>query len=429
MADSQKPNLPHKGRQGDHRDYKESRNAARALDNLQLTKAGDDDNDDSNDDATADKTTTMAPPTHRGSKSTRARKASLTQHQRATIDGLALPKLPKGVTPEMVKQQLDRIHKSRQPLPTSSQPRAPPAPQVEIDSHSLPCELSVFYNRRLSTRGIIFNLVRLNSIKTIKTIINTYFAYEFKRIGLPNTVSFAGIQVIYHRSSNSEDVVKWGAFMTEAEYQLCHAELIDGETTTGQLVRAQILLYTDEQLAEDQDQLRAWFEEGEYDAMLRVNGPKWIMEFPQDLDNPLTDTRTFEKDADESQTITIPAYTYRENVEKARLGEAYRDHFSAANIAKAKIRNTEYDLRQAIREEIRGLRRMLREHGVDDIQLDFVNAKAKEAKSIERGGKVKYTGETQDWNRLRVLGRPIEDKSDATNVVESSAFDRAFLNI
>lgn len=371
----------------------------------------------------------MAPPTRRGSKSGHAHKASAS----TTTANPPLFNLPPGVTPAMVEANLRRIQQAREPPPTqqsapASRPQAQPTLQVEIDSGTLPVGLSVFCIHRLFTREIIFNLKRLDSLKTIKTLVNTYFAYEFKRIGLPREVYFAGLHCVYHRSSNPEDVVTYGAFMTDYEYQLAHAEIADSKTTTGQILRLQVALYTDQQLADDQDMLKDWFADGEYDAMREVNGLQWLLDCT-DTDNPYNDTRMFETDRDDSQVITIPAHLYREMVEKARLGEAYRDNYSIVVAAKAKIRNKEYDIRKEVIKEARGLRRLTRELGVTEIDMDDVAQAARDAEDTERRGRVDYEGETQDFRRMRELRQQVEEKSDKVNAEEGSAFDRAFLNI
>ena len=90
---------------------------------------------------------------------------------------------------------------ARKPQPQQSAPASSAASAAySLKSRStldtLPVGLSVFCNRRLFTREIIFNLKRLDSLKTIKTLVNTYFAYEFKRIGLPREVYFAGLHCV-----------------------------------------------------------------------------------------------------------------------------------------------------------------------------------------------------------------------------------------
>ena len=377
----------------------------------------------------------MAPPARRGSKSSRARKTSASTTTPAPDVTSTLPpklkNLPPGVTPEMVEANLRRIEQVReapQQRPATSQARPQPVVPVEIDPDTLPVGLSVFCNRRLFTRELIFNLKRLNSLETIKNLVKTYFAYEAKRIGLPRDVYFAGIHCVYHRSADPQDVITYGAFMTDYEYQLAHAEIADSKTTTGQILRLQVALYTDAQLADDQEKLKDWFAEGEYDAMQEINGLKWLLDFP-DTENPYDDARIFEVDRDHNQVITIPAHLYRENVEKARLGEAYRDNFGNAFTAKAKIRNKEYDLRKGMIMEIRGLRRMLRKEGFTDIDPLEIKDNAREAEDTARDGKVAYAGETQDFKHLKELTKEVEDQSDRINAEEGGVFGRAFLNI
>ena len=435
MADSSKSDSRRgqAGRQDGHRDYVETRKAKRALERMKLQESGGGDDLDDDPSDTQEGTRTMPPPpppARRGSKSARSRKASDADAS-STLTAEKSPvfkNLPPGVTSEMVNKNLDKIDRLRQPLPQSSAPRAQLVEQVEIDSDTLPVGLSVFCNRRLFTRELVFNLKRLNSLETIKTLVKTYFAYEAKRIGLPSEVYFAGIHCVYHRSANEGDVVTYGAFMTDYEYQLAHAEIADGKTTTGQILRLQVALYTDAQLAEDQDKLKHWFADGEYDAMQDINGLKWILDFP-DTEKPYTDTRIFEVDRDNTQVITIPAHRYRENVEKARLGDVYKENFINVVAAKAKIRNKEFDLRKDMIEEIRGLRRMLREAGETDIDMAEVKIKAREAEDTERGGKVQFDGETQDFKHMKELRKEVESQSDRINSGEAAAFDRSFLNI
>ena len=376
-------------------------------------------------------TTVMVAPARRGAKSSHARKAPAS----TTTANPPLPNLPPGVTPTMIEANLRRIQQAPEAAPPPPQhsasalrPQAQPTPQVGIDSDTLPVGLSVFCNRLLFTREITFNLKRLDSLKTIKTIVNTYFAYEFKRIGLPREVYFAGLHCVYHRSSKPEDVVTYGSFVTDYEYQLAHAEVADSKTTTGQMLRLQVALYTDQQLADDQEMLKDWFADGEYDAMREVNGLEWLLNCT-DTDNPYNDTRMFETDRDDSQVVTIPAHLYREMVEKARLGEAYRDNYSNVVAAKAKIRNKEYDIRKDLIKEARGLRRLMRELGVTEIDMDDVAQAARDAEGTERRGRVDFEGETQDFRRMKELRQQVEDKSDKANAEEGGAFDRAFLNI
>ena len=233
--------------------------------------------------------------------------------------------------------------------PSASTFRAQPVPQVDIDTNSLPVGVSVFCNRHLFTRELVFCLQRLDSLKTIKTIVNTYFAYEFKRIGLPREVYSAGIHCVYHRSSNAGDVTTYGAFMTEHEYQLARAEILDGKTTTGQVLRLQILLYTKAQLAADQDSLKDWLADGEYDAMRDIDGLQWLLD-PPDTNDPYNDPyngpRIFEVDRASSKVVTIPDHLYRENIEKAKRREKYAENYTKVIAAKGSIRNQEYDLRK-----------------------------------------------------------------------------------
>ena len=174
--------------------------------------------------------------------------------------------------------------------------------------------------------------------------------------------------------------------------------------------------------------LKDWFADGEYDAMREVNGLQWIIDCP-DTENPYNDTRMFEIDRDNKETVTIPAHLYREMVEKARLGEAYRGNYSNVLAAKSKIRNKEYDLRKEVIQEARGLRRMMRKLGITKIDMEDVQQEARDAEETERRGRVDYQGETQDFRRMKELRQQVEDQSDKVNADLGSAFDRAFLNI
>ena len=300
-------------------------------------------------------------------------------------------------------------------------------PQVAIDSNTLPVGLSVFCNRNLFSRELIFSLKRLDTLETIKTVISTHFAYEFKRMGLPSNVYFAGLNCLYHRSADSKDVASFGTFITEVEYQLTRAEIMDGETKTGQLLRLQVVLYTDEQLAKDKDDLKDWFTTGERDAMRDINGLKWMLEFPN-TNNPYENSRFFETVRDNTPPVTIPAHIYRENVEKAIRGDGYRENYTKLIAAKGAIRNEEYKIRKELIEEVQGLRLMLRKAGVTVIETEDVKAAAREAQETERGGKVAYPGQTQDFKRVRELRKQVEDKSDEFNT-SAMAFEKSWRNV
>ena len=337
--------------------------------------------------------------------------------------------LPPGVTREMVIANLDRIERdrARQEQLRTSQPR--PDLQVDINPETLPCALSVFCNIHTVTRELLFNISRLDSIAAIKSILNSHFAYEFKRIGLPKDIYFAGINVVYEKSSNKEDWQTFGTFVTDGESQLAVGDIMDetfGKTTTGQLVRVQVMLYTDDQLAAEQPRVKEMFAAGEYDVMQSINGMKWLLE-GEDVEKLKIDTRIFEVDQDERGTITAPVRTWRENEAKAERGDIVTANLSEAYKAKANIRNKEYDIRKEMIAENRGLRRWLRkETGISNIQLEEVLEYARDAEETEGRGRVQFAGEKQDWERIKELRKEVEEKSDQYNAAEGRAFDHAF---
>jgi hypothetical protein len=213
--------------------------------------------------------------------------------------------------------------------------------------------------------------------------------------------------------------------MDDYEFALWHAEISDGKAYTGQLMRIQVCLFTEERLAADKEALKNWLSDPNIDPMQGLTSAEWLLEL-QLMDHPFNEPRMFERNADDEQTLTIPVHLWRENSEKARLGEKYRDNWDKENIEKKRIRNAEFDFRKELIEEVRGLRRMLRKAGVTDIDGGEVRQNAREAEETERAGRVQFAGETQDFVHMRELRKNAEDRSDK---LVAGINERAFLNI
>lgn len=426
-------------------DYLEQRKATRGLDRLAIDDSDSEAEDDGaiDDEDYVDKnTSTMPPPTRRSSgrgrqrgptrqASTRSRTQdappATAQDTPTVIHGIPV-NLPPGVTPEMVKANLARMKKSYEPLPPFDEKSSERLPPLDVDGKCLPCELSVFSNRQQYTRGIFFNFGHLVDIQTIRELIEEHFAYEFKRVKISTKVSFGGIHVVWEKSANCNDTSRYGIVVSDREYQQIYNEIIGGKTTTGQLVRVQVSLFSYEQLAKDQVRFKDWFVKGGEDPVYDIDGPTWLQEVKEA--GIYADARNFERRPGETEVMTMPAYKFRENIEKARLGEAYRDNFGAAVSAQAAIRNQEYDLRKKLIHEIRGLRQIIRKEGIRDLRDIDIEAAAEESEEHEElGGRAKYGGQKDDWKHLMELTKEVEDKSDAIHAAEGGVFDRAFLNI
>jgi hypothetical protein len=341
--------------------------------------------------------------------------------------------LPEGVTIDQVRANVDILHiaqeiaNGNQPLPPTVAPRSTPVPQVDIDPAKLPCEIALFCNNRQFTRGIIFNLGRVTSIQAVKNLVTEYFGMECARVEIPADVYFCGLHLIKDHSPNKDDYKYYGCVVEDEALTNILAQITE-VAMTGQLVHIHVSLFTPKQLGEDMQKFQSFVADGEEADLTDVDVLKWHLNHPKH--SQFADPRTFELNRDDEQTIEIPAHEYRENKEKARIGNLYRDNFGAADSAKAAIRNEEFEIRTTLTKEIRGLRQILHKEGFGDLDMEVIDAATKESEEQEAaavGGRAQHTGQRSTWQHLKELAQEVEDKSDRFAGEEAAIFRRTFL--
>lgn len=236
--------------------------------------------------------------------------------------------------------------------------------QRPIEANKLPTVLSCFCSSSLVTRELMFNFGRFSTIEAVRSLVNQYFAWEFMRLGLPTTIRFMGLNCFYPNKPSDPEGDEYWTISTEEEYQQWYAEIAGAQARTGQIVRIQVCLMTEEQEREQERSFAEWFDK---DPAEQISGPKWKLEEMEKQherkaqNKLLTDPRLFEMDADDMEVISVPAHTWREAAEKAnqydKLDQKYHDLLNDKRSERGKVKQLLSD--QA--DEIRGLKELLRD--------------------------------------------------------------------